>query len=129
MKYPDFSKCGTRSFIVAHKLHKIGFKPILRYGLYYPRTPKEIWDERWRKSKSGIFTHSWVEVEEILIDVSCAQFGEIVPTITILKDIRYEFLGNIHLKTGAKIPIRDNLNWDSYIILNKLPTVYMEDII
>jgi len=104
----NFAKCKEIAIAVSEGIPE----GEIIYGLYFPLTPEDTWDSRWKGCK--FFTHFWVEYANRIIDLAKEQFGE--PQINVIPndDIRYVKVGKY--EGGKTIPVVDEpiIQWGTY---------------
>jgi hypothetical protein len=84
--------CEDQSYDLAEALQKQGVPASPYGGIFTPSTDPVSWAAVWQEDGSTRFGHCWVQIEDLIIDPTAAQFGEEALLVVPIGDSRYENL-------------------------------------
>lgn len=122
MQYSSYAQCKEIAISISEKIE--GSKVV--YGLYFPSSPKELWDDRYPKS-SDCFTHFWVETDLGYIDMARLQFGEQNATHIEKKNPRYVKSGELVGQETQDVVEFPRIEWATHSTTMNTTTVVWPD--
>ncbi len=109
VSFKNFPKgsCGVTSILLGIYLHELGYGP-----LYCVRGRGIIInDSHKRKGYTGFQTHSWLEKDNTIIDITADQFSDIKSSVIVIKDKKWHY-------SRFPDPIKDPVSLNSMCLKN-----------